>query len=120
MADTQKKIIGGAIALLVIAVAVFLVVKNLPLIQDTFKIGKGKCKENETPFMCVKRRGARLSPETGVGERYDYPPDPNNEYGFYPNNRAVRFRDNQKGSYDKEKITWDNGSETTLKEVFKS
>lgn len=72
-----------------------------------------------SPFQYVIKKGATKSTTQGVGDRFDYPADPNDLYGFYPNNRAVEFATGKKGYYDKERILWDDGSTTLMSDIFK-
>lgn len=108
----MNKIFNWLFFIVIILVLVAIVIKNWSWISGSF--GK-KCKESDTPFECIKKRGATLSKYPNAGERYDF-----GDYGFYSNNRAANTITKLKGSYDKEKITWDAGAGTiTLNEVFK-
>lgn len=67
---------------------------------------------NLTPFQYVISKGSKES--TVFPGRFDY-----GDYGFFVNNRAVRFSDKKKGFYDKKKITFDDGEIVQLSTVFK-
>jgi len=67
-----------------------------------------------TPFDYVKQKGATKTTTPNAGDRYDY-----GDYGFYSNNRATQFSTAKKGSYTKVSIKWDDGTETSLSDIFK-
>lgn len=102
---------GSVILLVLIILGIAVIIYGI--------LNKKTCQESDSNFECVKKMGATKSISPTAGDRYDFPQGANAEYGFYSNNRAARFSDKKKGSYDKVKITFDDGSTITLQEIFK-
>lgn len=114
----DKKLIGILFLTLIIVVIIAFVAANWNWIIGIFE---KKCKPEDTPFECVKKLGATPTSAESAGDRYDYPNSAAGSYGFYSNNRSVIIGSApaKKGTYDKEKIKWDDGSVTYLSDIFK-
>lgn len=71
-------------------------------------------KQNQvTPFQYVQNKGAKPTTTPNSGDRYDF-----GDYGFYSNNRVVQFSTKKLGTYTNKVITWDDGSQTLLINIF--
>lgn len=65
----------------------------------------------ESAFDYIKKLGAVAS--TTFPGSFEF-----SNYRFFSNNRVARLSDQIKGSYTKEKITWDNGTVTLISDIF--
>ena len=115
---------GNFISYLIVGVILLIAfgfgVKYWDDIRGIFGKGKGfkECKDLSA-FECIKKQGAIRTDSQLAGDRFDYPPDPNEKYGFYSNNRVIRFSDKRMGTYTKEEVKWDDGTTTLLIDIFK-
>jgi uncharacterized protein YxeA len=76
---------------------------------------RAMAKNKMSPFEWIQKKGAKPSenPHGKKLNRYDY-----GDYGFFSNNRVAEFSTKRMGTYDKDKIRWDDGSEKKLKDIF--
>lgn len=111
----SNKVIGWGIVSVIVIGFAWIVIANWDTIKGIFGKGAGlKVCKDLTSFECIKKHGAVLTTATTAGDRYEY-----GGYGFYSNNRVVELSSGRKGSYDKIKIKWDDGTETKMTEIFK-
>ena len=109
----NKKIFNWIFFTIIILIVVAIIIRNLDWIKNIFGGKNKKCSESDTPLECIKKMGAVAFTTPTGQEGFVY-----GDYQFYANGRSFNNLTKLKGSYDKEKITWDNGDTTTLKEVF--
>lgn len=117
----KEKLVNGLIILIFLSGITYLVIKNWETIKGIFSgSGLKECKDLSA-FECIKKHGAKKTTTAGAGDRYDYPDMSTGSYGFFANNRAVMIgiSPDKKGSYDKKEIKWDDGSKTSMKDIFK-
>ena len=84
------------------------------LLYVAYNKKNNKCSENDTPYQCVQKMGAVAFRSVSGQEGSAY-----GDYQFYSNNRVFKVSTKEKGSYDKEIITWDNGQTEKLNKIFK-
>lgn len=91
-------IVGGSIVIIVGVVALVAAYRTKLMTALEFVISKG----------------ATITSVPSAGERYDF-----KNYGFYSNNRAVNLSTGKKGTYNKERILFDDGTSILLVDIFK-
>lgn len=111
----NSKIFNWIFFIIIILVVVAILIKNWSWIKSVFSGSKNtKCSDIDSPIECIKKMGAVYFETPQEGYAYG-------DYQFYSNGRVFQVSTKRKGSFDKEKITWDGNGETiTIKEIFKN
>ena len=118
----NKKVIGWIFFVIIILVVTGLVIKNWSWIKDTF--GGKKCKESDTPFECIMKKGGKKGTYTeanpGFPNMYDFPDSSAGSYRFYSDRKFIILYSTPqiKGTYDKEKIIFNDGTQETIESIF--
>lgn len=106
----DKKYIYIIIALVIIVVVFAIFNKS-----EGKPSGDKDCKNIKAPFDYVACLGAVKAVNSNGTFRNQF-----GLYGFYDNNRVIMGPGvTKKGSYDTTQITWEDGTKTPLKDIFK-
>lgn len=118
----KKNIIGWIFFVIIILLVVGLVIKNWSWISKSF--GGKKCKEDDTPFECIKKKGGKTGVFTqanpGYPDMFDYPNSDKGSYRFYADGKVIILYSSPqiKGTYNKEKVIWADGTQKSIEEIF--
>ena len=118
----KKNIIGWIFFIIIILVVIGVVIKNWEWISKSF--GGSKCKESDTPFECVRKKGGKtgefIAANPGFPDMYDYPNSGKDSYRFYSDGKfIILFSSTQiKGTYNKEKVIFNDGTQKMIADIF--
>lgn len=118
----NQKVFNWIFFTIIILVVVGIVIKNWGLISGSFS--SKKCKEDDTPFQCVKKKGGKQGTFTqanpGYPDMYDFPDSEKGSYRFYSDGKFVILYSSPqiKGTYNKEKIIFNDGTQKLISDIF--
>ena len=118
----NKNIIGWIFFIIIILVVIGVIIKNWSWISGVF--GSSKCTESDTPFQCIRKKGGKTGVFTqanpGFPDMYDYPNSGKDSYRFYSDGKFIILYSSPqiKGTYNKEKIIFNDGTQKLIADIF--
>lgn len=111
-----------------IIIFVFIVIVIAMVLWKAFS-KKSVCEDSDLPFQCIQKlakgKGKFTAANAGYPDMFDYPNSGNGSYRFYSANRqdgasvfVLGSNPVVKGNFDKEYITWNNGTKIEIEKVF--